>query len=312
MRRDIVRRYPRAMARPLRLEFPGGVYHVTARGNGRQPIFEDDGDRRRFLSVLASVVDRYHVLCHAYCLMGNHYHLLVETPEANLSAAMRQLNGVYSQGFNRRHERPGPLLAGRFKAQVVGSDSYLREVCRYIVLNPARAGLVDHPARWSWSSYRATAGEGPIPPFLTVDWVLALGGSPSRLSAQEQYRRFVEAGLREEVDLLAPFATQLVLGDEAFVAGLRGRVEVSLALGEIPRAHRFATRPPLAKLFADVASRKERNAHLSLAVRSHGYTMKEVANFLGLHYATVSRALRDQPIELDGDRRECRISRPDP
>src|SRR6266568_4263905 len=107
------------MARPLRIEFPGGLYHVTARGNGRLAIFADDTDRERFLLVLTSVVSRYHVLCHAYCLMDNHYHMLLETPEANLSRAMRQLNGVYSQAFNRRHQRPGHVLEGRFHARVV-------------------------------------------------------------------------------------------------------------------------------------------------------------------------------------------------
>ena len=128
------------MSRPLRLQLPGGVYHVTARGNDRRPIFEDDDDCARFLIGLASTVARYRVLCHAYCLMGNHYHLLVQTPEANLSAAMRQLNGVYTQRFNRRHERCGHVLQGRFGAQLVDGDAYLREVCRYIVLN--RSGRV--------------------------------------------------------------------------------------------------------------------------------------------------------------------------
>jgi len=163
------------MARPLRIEFPGGLYHVTARGNGRLAIFADDTDRERFLLVLTSVVSRYHVLCHAYCLMDNHYHMLLETPEANLSRAMRQLNGVYSQAFNRRHQRPGHVLEGRFHARVVDKDAYLHAVCRYIVLNPVRAELVTHPGQWCWSSYRATAGEAPVPAFLTVDWVLSLG-----------------------------------------------------------------------------------------------------------------------------------------
>lgn len=135
------------MARPLRIEFPGGLYHVTARGNGRQSIFDDDTDCARFLKVLTSVVSRYNVICHAYCLMGNHYHLLLETPEGNLSRAMRQLNGVYSQAFNRRHQRPGHVFQGRFHAQVVDKDDYLRTVCRYIVLNPVRAGLVAHPGQ---------------------------------------------------------------------------------------------------------------------------------------------------------------------
>jgi len=133
------------MVGPLRIQFPGGLYHVTARGNGRQPLFADDTDRERFLTVLTRVVARYHLFCDAHCLMGNHYHLPLETPEANLSRAMRQLNGVYSQAFNRRHGRPGHVLEGRFHPQVVDKDAYLREVCRYIVLNPVRAGLVAHP-----------------------------------------------------------------------------------------------------------------------------------------------------------------------
>src|SRR3972149_4406631 len=168
------------MARPLRLQFPGGRYHVTAWGNGRQPLFADDTDRERFLTVLARVVARYHLFCHAHCLMGNLYHLLLETPHANLSHAMRQLNGVYSQAFNRRHQRPGHVLEGRFHAQVVDKDAYLRAVCRYIVLNPVRAGLVTHPGQWLWSSYGATAGEAPVPRCLTVDWVLSLGDTSVR------------------------------------------------------------------------------------------------------------------------------------
>jgi len=151
------------MSRPLRLQLPGGIYHVTARGNDRRPIFEDDDDCARFLIVLASTVARHRVLCHAYCLMGNHYHLLVQTPEANLSVAMRHLNGVYTQRFNGRHDRCGHVLQGRFGAQLVDGDAYLREVCRYIVLNPVRAGLVAHPGEWRWSGFRATAGEAAIP-----------------------------------------------------------------------------------------------------------------------------------------------------
>jgi putative transposase len=131
------------MARPLRIEFPGALYHVTARGNARQDIFLDDEDRQRFLGVLARGVSRFHLLLHAYCLMENHFHLVVETPEANLSKAMRQLNGVYTQAFNRRHKRVGHVLQGRFKAIVVDRDSYLLELCRYVVLNPVSMALND-------------------------------------------------------------------------------------------------------------------------------------------------------------------------
>jgi putative transposase len=279
------------MARPLRIEFPGGLYHVTARGNGRQSIFDDDTDRARFLRVLTSVVSRYDVLCHAYCLMGNHYHLLLETPEGNLSRAMRQLNGVYSQAFNRRHQRPGHVLEGRFHAQVVDKDAYLRTVCRYIVLNPVQAGLVAHPGQWLWSSYRAAAGEAPVPAFLTVDWVLSLGDTSVRAMAERRYREFVERGLAEITSPPERAPLGSVLRDPTVLAHVGERVRSSATLGEIPRIQRFALRPPLATLFAGVASRRDRDARCVRAVRDHGYTMRAVAQFLGLHYMTVSRAL---------------------
>lgn len=278
------------MARPLRLQFPGGIHHVTARGNDRRAVFEDDADCSRFLIVLASVVARYHVHCHAYCLMGNHYHLLLETPEGNLSVAMRQLNGVYTQRFNRRHERCGHVLQGRFGAQVVDGDAYLHEVCRYIVLNPVRAGLVSHPRDWGWSSFRATAGEAAAPGFLTVDWVRALSGTTSEAPAAA-YVRFVEAGIGREAGLLDQFKSKPALGDTAFVGRLAEHARAAKRCTEIPRAQRFAGRPTLQRLFAGVTTRAERNARPVAAVRDHGYAMKAVADFLGRHYVTVSRAL---------------------
>lgn len=279
------------MARPLRLQFPGGVYHVTARGNDRQSIFEDDADCSRFLIVLASVVARYRVRCHAYCLMGNHYHLLLETPDANLSIAMRQLNGVYTQRFNRRHERGGHVLQGRFGAQLVDGHAYLHEVCRYIVLNPVRAGLVSHPRDWSWSSFRATAGEIPTPGFLTVDWLLALSGSASPAAAVHAYTRFVEAGLDQDEGALDRLRSEPTGGAEISGRRLDDHHRAATACTEFPRAQRFASRPSLAQLFADATTRVERNARAVVAVRDHGYSMKQVGDFLGRHYVTVSRAL---------------------
>jgi len=279
------------MARPLRLAYPGGLYHVTARGNGRQPIFEDDTDRVRFLMVLTASVTRYHVLCHAYCLMDNHYHLLLETPEANLSRAMRQLNGVYGQSFARRHGRPGHVLQGRFHAQVVDRDAYLREVCRYIVLNPVRACLVAHPAQWRWSSYRATVGEVPVPTFLTVDWVLALGDMPDRLRAQHRYRQFVEAGMAGATNPLGRFDSRPVLGDADFLARLRQRVPDIVSTIEVPRVQRFALRPTLTTVFEGVASKSDRDARCAVALFEHGYTIMQISKFLRVHYSTVSRAL---------------------
>jgi putative transposase len=279
------------MSRPLRLQFPGGIYHITARGNDRRPLFEDDDDCARFLVVLAATVARYHVLCHAYCLMGNHYHLLLQTPEANLSATMRQLNGVYTQQFNRRHERCGHLLQGRFGAQLVDGEAYLREVCRYIVLNPVRAGLVAHPNEWRWSSFRATAGETAVPGFLAVDWVRALSGARNLAEAVKRYVSFVEAGMEASETPLERFKSMPGIGDDFLTGRLGDQCREATQCTEFPRAQRFASRPPLAQVFADVASRADRDARAVVAVRDHGYTMREVAEFLGRHYITVSRAL---------------------
>ncbi len=146
------------MAHPLRLEFPGALYHVTARGNARQAIVLDDRDRALFLVCLGETVARLDWICHAYCLMDNHYHLLIETPEGHVSRGMRQLNGVFTQRMNRRHGRVGHLFQGRFKAILVERESYLLELCRYIVLNPIRAGMVTQLERYPWSSYPATRG----------------------------------------------------------------------------------------------------------------------------------------------------------
>jgi len=151
------------MARPLRLGFAGAVFHLTSRGNFRQKIFFNDFDRELFVETLAHVISRYGWICHAYCLMANHYHLLVETPKPNLTLGMRQLNGIFTQSFNRRHKRVGHLFQGRFKAILVEKDPYLLELCRYIVLNPIRVkGGVKMDA-WKWSTYRATAGIGSRP-----------------------------------------------------------------------------------------------------------------------------------------------------
>ncbi len=279
------------MARPLRLQFPGGIYHVTARGNEQRLIFADDVDCYGFLRLLAAVVERYHILCHAYCLMSNHYHLLLETPDANLSSAMRQLNGVYSQRFNRRHSRSGHLFGGRFHAVVVERDAHLREVSRYIVLNPVRAGLVADPAEWRWSSYLATVGDAPQPGFLFIDWLLALGGSAERPEAQRAYRAFVNAGLGQMAGAdLGPAGGGEVAGPRP-LARVRASGGPESALREIPRAQRFAGRPPLSELFSGVNSRVDRNARCAAAVRLFGYTLRELADFLDLHYATISRAL---------------------
>ena len=276
------------MARPLRLQVPGGVYHVMARGNTRQEIFADNRDRRRFLATLRSVSERLNVQCHAFCLMGNHYHLLLETPDANLSLAVRHLNGVYAQAFNRRHGRVGHLFQGRFWSRLVEKDTYLLVVSRYIVLNPVRADLVPHPSDWHWSSYRAHAGWVDPPPFLTIKWLLTRFCTTDRSQAHEAYRRFIDDGLKDPGpgDCKTP-----ILGSEAFAASFRERFTAAAPVKTIPRAQRFAARPTLQELFAGCNGRRDRNARIREAHVGHGYTMTAIATHLKLHVMTISRAV---------------------
>jgi REP element-mobilizing transposase RayT len=173
---------------------PGGIYHVTSRGNRRECIYLDDLDRRRFLRNLDDVVRRFEWLCHAYCLMGNHYHLVVETPKANISAGMQRLNGLYAESFNRRHRLSGHLFQGRFFSTLIELDTHLLELARYVVLNPVRAGLCPDAADWMWSSYRATAGLERRPRLLTQTRILAQFGR-ERDRARLAYAAFVREGL---------------------------------------------------------------------------------------------------------------------
>jgi len=268
---------------------PGGVYHVISRGNDRGDIFLDDGDRSCFLATLRSVVERQNVLCHSYCLMDNHYHLLLETPDANLSLAIRQLNGVYAQSFNHRYDRVGHLFQGRFSSKLVEKETYLLVVARYIVLNPVRATLVASPADWTWSSYRAHAGYVEPPPFVTVDWLLAHFDTIDRDVARKAYRSFVLAGLN---DSKPSFDDKPILGSNAFVTSFRDRLRGAAPLRAIPRVQRFAARPTLQEVFADCRDREDRNTRIRQAHLDHGYTMTEVANHLKLHLMTISRAVR--------------------
>ena len=182
------------MSRPPRLQFPGAVYHLTARGNRRLPIFLADTDRREFLRVLARVVRRYAWVCATYCLMDNHYHLLVRTPEPNLADGMRLLNGLYARRFNARHKFQGHVFGDRYHDASVIEDSHLLEAARYVVLNPVRGGLCSAPSDWPWSSYRATVGLEPAPRFLDTGWLLDQF-RPELEPAREAYRGFVLDGL---------------------------------------------------------------------------------------------------------------------
>ena len=270
------------MARPMRIEYEGALYHVTSRGNAGQDIFVDEEDRKTFLKTLSETVERYRWIVHAYCLMDSHYHLLVETPHANLSAGMRQLNGVYTQRFNRRHGRAGHLFQGRYKAFLVEKEGYLLQLSRYIVLNPVRAGIVASPERWSWSSYGATAGLEKGEKFLHTGWILG-SFSGSRARAQRLYMSFAREGIGEESPLREAKGG-LIVGRRAFIARVRDLLEKAES-EEVVRRQKYAARPSLEEIFEG----EGRDGAMCEAIYRWGYKLKEVGEFLGLHYSRVSR-----------------------
>lgn len=275
------------MARPLRLEYSGAVYHVTARGNARSPIFHSDTDRELFLEIFHKVTERFRWLCHVYCLMNNHYHLVVETPEGNISAGMRQLNGVYTQTSNRVHGRVGHVFQGRYKAIVVQKENHLLQVCRYVVLNPVRANVVNSPEDWKWSSYRAMAGIDKPHECLVVEWVLGQFDA-NRQEAEKRYREFVQAGIREE-SIWAKVKGQALLGNDEFIERFEQRLQGKRDIGEIPRSQRYADRPSLEMLFRGIEDVEKRNRVIREAVGAHHYRQSEVAAYIGIHYSTVSK-----------------------
>jgi REP element-mobilizing transposase RayT len=281
------------MARPLRIEYEGAMYHVTSRGNERKPVFKDDGDREVFLDTLHKVNKRYNFLCYAYCLMDNHYHLIIETPDGNLSKGMRQLNGVYTQAFNKRHHRVGHIFQGRYKSILIQKESHLLEVCRYVVLNPVRAKVIKEPEEWRWSSYRGMVGMGKPHLCLTRDWVLGQF-SERRKVAEKKYREFVYAGMTGE-RIWKELKGQCILGKEEFVDGLINYVKGYADIKEIPKSQRYVSRPKLEVLLSEDAINKKHQARerIKEAIEKYGYSQKEVADYLNVHYSTVSRVVNN-------------------
>lgn len=275
------------MTRPIRIEFPGALYHVTARGDRREAIFDDDDDRERFLDILGQVVGDFNWICHAYCLMTNHYHLVVETPNGNLSKGMRQLNGVCTQSSNRRHQRSGHLFQGRYKAILVDMDSYLLELSRYVVLNPVRAGMVKSPEEWPWSSYNATIGDMPAPTWLATDWLLAQFAK-RRTTAIKRYTQFVVQGIAQE-SIWRHLNRQVFLGDVQFVEKMQQKVKGLSEDVNIPKAQRRSPAPSLGNIAQSCASRDE----AIVAMHATGeYSYSQIAAFFNLHFTTIGKIVR--------------------
>ena len=281
------------MSRPLRIELPDGLYHVTSRGDRREPIFVDDDDRIVLLEVVAQAMARFDAMAHAYCLMGNHYHFVLQTRQANLSRMMRHVNGVYAQAFNRRHGIVGHLFQGRFKAIHVDRDAYFLAVCRYVDLNPVRARLVDDPSAWRWSSYRAHVGIDTVPEWLHSGELHAhlLGrkaaSAADQTTASASYQQFVQDGLGDPL-WERGLRQEIYLGGADFIEQIQTRMSHEQAhSADIPAAQ--SRRPRAARLDPAQPSREQRmlRAHLE-----GNQSLSAIAKDWGLSVSRVSRLIR--------------------
>ncbi len=283
------------MARPLRIEFPGAIYHVTSRGDRRESIFEDDVDRNVFLTALGQALTRFDAAALAYCLMDNHYHLVIHTRLANLSKLMQHINGVYTQAYNRRHIKVGHLFQGRFKGILVDEHAYLLEVCRYVDLNPVRARMVRDPGKWPWSSYRAHTGLAMSPLWLDT---MAVHGyllgraaltTADRRKAGTRYATLVAEGkgvkLWEE-----GLAQQIFLGGTEFIARMQALMAAdTINAQDIPRQQR---RAPAKSIEAYLQQGSSRDVAIRKAINEGQHSMTNVAIAVGLSVSRVSRIVK--------------------
>jgi putative transposase len=315
------------MARPLRLEYPGAVYHVMARGHERSAVFRDDRHWERFLGLLGSVSRDEGWEIHGYCLMGNHYHLLVETPLGKLSRGIKGVNGRYAQWFNWRHGRRGHFWESRFRSVLVQKGSHLLELHRYIVLNPVRARLVERAKDWRWSSYRATAGLGAVPDWLAVDWTLAQFAR-GRSAARRAFRRFVAEGSSgKEIEELEKSG---LIGDREFRRRIQEMLEGREIPDQIPLRYRRPVEIEMDQIRREVAKEwrvpeealakrragDEKKAAIYLAKKLIRLGGREVGAAFGVKAAQVShviRAIDDEPSSLlarriEGVRRRLSIA----
>ncbi len=272
------------MSRPLRIEYPGALYYVNSKGNDGQSVFQDREDFELFLQVLDHTATRYNWVVHSYCLMKNQYHLLLETPDGNLSIGMRQLNGVYTQRFNQKHGRSGHLYQGRFKSILVQRDAHFLDVSRDILLSPVKANMVVDPESYPWSSWGYLNGSKTAPAWFVSKPTLESFGT-DREQALGHYKQFVLEG--KECNPWQHLKRQIFLGDEAFIQRhLTQLASLNGELGEIPSAQRRAAPLSLKEYEQKAHSRDEA---ICLAFRSGGYTQKQIGAHFGLHYSRISR-----------------------
>ena len=304
------------MARPLRITYPGAFYHVTSRGNERKNIFKSRRDREKFLEYLESASKRYDAVIHVFCLMDTHYHLLLETPSANLSQIMRHINGAYTTYFNVKRGRSGHLFQGRYKAILVDIDEYAKELSRYIHLNPVRAKMVNIPEEYEWSSYRFYIGEKQPPEWLYRDFILGYFGKKVSI-AQKEYHKFVTALINKKYDNPSDeVVSSTLLGSPDFIAFIKDKfLSVKKPDKNLPALKELLDKASLKDIFDEVESvfGKEaalgRNVKMFLCQRYTDEKLKDIGAYFGIGESGVSQACRRVKDKIRKDKKlERKIS----
>lgn len=295
------------MGRPLRIEYAGAHYHITARGNERKDVFKSQRDREQFLSYLESAVNRYGAVIHAYCLMSNHYHLLIETPSGNISQIMQHINGAYTNYFNVKRKRAGHLFQSRYKAILIEADEYYKELSRYIHLNPVRAGMVTRPEEYRWSSYCDYISQRKAPDWLTTKLILDYFGTGK--AAANKYRRFTEDLLEQQYESpLTGVIAATMLGSEEFVKEITARhVDGRQVDRNVPAIKKLSGRPTIDAIIqavqsASLADKVAKKASIYLCHKFSGARLKEIGAQFGIGESAVSQTSRRVAMQMKEDR----------
>ncbi|HET6419539.1 MAG TPA: transposase [Geobacteraceae bacterium] len=300
------------MGRPLRIEYPGAFYHITARGNEQKDVFKSQRDREKFLEYLESSTTRYGATIHVYCLMSNHYHLFVETPGGNLSQIMRHINGAYTNYFNAKRKRSGHLFQGRYKAILVEADAYAAELSRYIHLNPVRVGIVSKPEEFQWSSYQSYIGMCPPRGWLKTNFILGYFGKDPK-KAGNKYKSFVNDSLgRECASPQERSITAAILGSAEFIAEIEGKYLREKGTDRnLPELRKIIRRLSLDEIMQECRSKFGEGRIMDKAIiylchRYSGARLKEIGDRFGVGESAVSQISKrfEQKITNDAEIRK--------
>ena len=312
------------MGRPLRIEYPGALYHLTSRGNERKNVFLEDSDKVKFLEILLDYHDRYGILIHSYVLMDNHYHLVMETPQGNLLKVMHGINSRYTGYFNRKYKRSGHLFQGRYKGILVEKAAYLLKLSRYVHLNPVRAKIVEKPETYKWSSYPGYIWKSKEVPWVEYAWSLSIFGN-DKDAARKEYRKFVNEGLKSKPENpLKELCGQVILGGVEFVEKIKGMLNDEPMGREIVERKRLQKLPNPKEVLEAVASAFEveeesilskgtkdntpRKVAIYLVKRYTGLGNEEISNiFGGIHYSAVSKTATTLESNLGRDKKLAKV-----